>query len=87
MSDNQAQPDKPGLRPYLTQTGAFGDGASSPRDFLEGCIAAIEAQEPAVGAFVVTNLDYSSTNGIMNSLIYVKATNDAAFFRVDGEQP
>ena len=34
--------------------------------------------------FVVTNLDYSGHDGT-NKLIYVEATNAAAFFRVDGE--
>lgn len=35
----------------------FLDGSDSPRAYLERCIATIEAREPEVKAFVVTNLD------------------------------
>jgi Asp-tRNA(Asn)/Glu-tRNA(Gln) amidotransferase A subunit family amidase len=45
------------LRPFLAATKDFAAGADTPRAYLERCIAAIAAHEPAVGAFVETNLD------------------------------
>lgn len=44
------------LRPYVEQTSAFRSGESSPRDFLERCIAAIETWEPKVAAFAALDL-------------------------------
>src|SRR3546814_2242646 len=35
----------------------FLDGSDSPRDYLERCIAAIEALEPSVKAFAALNLE------------------------------
>jgi Asp-tRNA(Asn)/Glu-tRNA(Gln) amidotransferase A subunit family amidase len=35
----------------------FADGSDTPRDYLQRCIATIEALEPHVAAFVCTNLD------------------------------
>ena len=46
---------KPKSRSYFAATTAFKDGADTPSAFLERCIAAIEANEKAVGAFVATN--------------------------------
>ena len=40
------------LRPYLSAQADFKSGRDSPRDFLERCLAAIEAREAEVGAFV-----------------------------------
>jgi Asp-tRNA(Asn)/Glu-tRNA(Gln) amidotransferase A subunit family amidase len=45
------------LQPFLTAAKDFAAGADTPRAYLERCIAAIAAHEPAVGAFVETNLD------------------------------
>jgi Asp-tRNA(Asn)/Glu-tRNA(Gln) amidotransferase A subunit family amidase len=47
----------PVMRPYLPQTSAFSAGKDSPRDFLERCLADLEAWEPKIGAFVALNLD------------------------------
>jgi Asp-tRNA(Asn)/Glu-tRNA(Gln) amidotransferase A subunit family amidase len=46
----------PALRPYLPATTGFTKGDGSPRDFLERAIAALEAWEPKIGAFVTLNL-------------------------------
>lgn len=45
-----------GVRPFVSQTGAFKDGSDSPRAFLERCLEVIEAQEDSVGAFVTLNI-------------------------------
>ncbi|HTH97473.1 MAG TPA: amidase [Stellaceae bacterium] len=47
----------PRLRPYLPATSAFAAGTDSPRDFLERCLAEIEARESVVGAFVALNIE------------------------------
>lgn len=44
-------------RSLFACVGAFRDGTDSPSAFLERCIAAIEAHESQVGAFVETNFD------------------------------
>ena len=54
---NQTRQTQYGRRPWLAATAAFRDGSDSPRDFLERCIAVIEARDPEVGAFVATNLE------------------------------
>jgi Asp-tRNA(Asn)/Glu-tRNA(Gln) amidotransferase A subunit family amidase len=46
----------PVLRPYLPATADFAAGRDSPRDFLERCLAALDAWEPRIGAFVTLNL-------------------------------
>jgi Asp-tRNA(Asn)/Glu-tRNA(Gln) amidotransferase A subunit family amidase len=46
----------PVLRPYLPATEDFAAGRDSPRDFLERCLAALDAWEPRIGAFVTLNL-------------------------------
>jgi Asp-tRNA(Asn)/Glu-tRNA(Gln) amidotransferase A subunit family amidase len=46
---------KPALRPYLPATAQFAAGKDSPRDFLERCLAALDAWEPKIGAFVTLN--------------------------------
>src|SRR5277367_5890800 len=46
----------PVLRPFLPATADFGAGRDSPRDFLERCLAALDAWEPRIGAFVALNL-------------------------------
>ena len=40
------------LRPYLPARADFESGRNSPREFLERCLATIEAREADVGAFV-----------------------------------
>src|SRR4051794_9169735 len=47
----------PHLRPFVSQTPRFTQGAGTPRDFLETCLAAIDAAEAKVGAFVHRNID------------------------------
>jgi len=42
---------------FHTELPAFASGKDNPRDFLESCIACIQAHEPDVGAFVHMNLD------------------------------
>jgi Asp-tRNA(Asn)/Glu-tRNA(Gln) amidotransferase A subunit family amidase len=46
----------PVLRPYLPATEDFAASRDSPRDFLERCLAALDAWEPRIGAFVTLNL-------------------------------
>ena len=46
----------PAMRPYLPATAGFAGGKDSPRAFLERSIAALEAWEPRIGAFVTLNL-------------------------------
>ena len=38
--------------PFFSAAASFAVGADTPRDFLERCLARLEAFEPAVGAFV-----------------------------------
>lgn len=47
----------PETRSYFAASRKFADGSDSPRDFLERCIATIEAEEPKIQAFVTTNFD------------------------------
>ena len=57
MTDASAKIDAaPALRPYLPATTGFAKGDGSPRDFLERAIAALEAWEPEIGAFVTLDL-------------------------------
>ncbi len=44
--------DVPTLRPYLPATADFAGGKDSPREFLERSLAALDAWEPKIGAFV-----------------------------------
>jgi Asp-tRNA(Asn)/Glu-tRNA(Gln) amidotransferase A subunit family amidase len=44
-------------KPYLATTQRFANGADTPRDFLERCLADLAALEPRIGAFVHLNLD------------------------------
>ena len=53
---NASDATVPVLRPYLPATADFAAGRDSPRDFLERCLAALDAWEPRVGAFVTLNL-------------------------------
>src|SRR5262245_64791271 len=46
----------PVMRPYLLQTSSFAAGRDNPRDFLERCLADLEAWEPKIGAFVSLSL-------------------------------
>ena len=48
---------RPESRSYFTATAAFAAGKDSPREFLERCIAQIEADDGEVGAFVSVNRD------------------------------
>ena len=47
---------KPRMRPFLAVTADFANGKDSPRQFLERCIAELDAWEPKIGAFVALNL-------------------------------
>ena len=47
---------KPRMRPFLPATAHFVGGKNSPREFLERCIAQLDAWEPKIGAFVTLNL-------------------------------
>src|SRR2546421_278379 len=44
-------------KPYLAATARFANGADTPRDFLERCLADLAAVEPKIGAFVHLNLE------------------------------
>ncbi|WP_431285224.1 amidase [Humitalea sp. 24SJ18S-53] len=50
-------PRHPLTRPYVPQAAAFASGALTPRAFLEARIATLEADEPAIAAFVTLGLD------------------------------
>ena len=56
MPSQQPSGNALGVRPYVSQTGAFNNGSDSPRAFLERCLEVIAAQEDAVGAFVTLNI-------------------------------
>src|SRR5262249_45959153 len=56
MPSKQPSGNAPGVRPYVSQTGAFVNGSDSPRAFLERCLEVIAAHEDAVGAFVTWNI-------------------------------
>src|SRR5690606_32481816 len=62
MSSNPTSTTEYGRRPWLAAAKAFRDGSDSPREYLERCIAVIEAREPEVGAFVATNLERARTD-------------------------
>ena len=47
----------PALRPYLAARAQFAAGTDTPRDYLERCLAALDAWEPRIGAFVHLNID------------------------------
>ena len=47
---------KPLIRPFLPATADLVSGTNSPREFLERCIADLDAWEPKIGAFVAANL-------------------------------
>jgi Asp-tRNA(Asn)/Glu-tRNA(Gln) amidotransferase A subunit family amidase len=44
------------MRPFLPATADFVGGQDGPREFLERCLADLEAWEPKIGAFVATSL-------------------------------
>ena len=48
---------RPEPRSYFAATPSFQTGEDSPRDFLERCIAQIEADDGEVGAFVAVNAE------------------------------
>ncbi len=56
-SDVMTSAMTPVLRPYLPATRDFAAGKDSPRDFLERCLAALDAWEPRIGAFVTLNVE------------------------------
>jgi len=51
---NRATPN-PTRRPFIAATAEFAAGRDTPRDYLERCLAAIEALEPKIRAFVNLN--------------------------------
>ncbi len=67
MQSNSSEPMnapdgiKPRMQPFLTATADFVSGRDSPRQFLERCIAQLEAWEPKIGAFVTLNLAAART--------------------------
>jgi Asp-tRNA(Asn)/Glu-tRNA(Gln) amidotransferase A subunit family amidase len=67
MQSNRSEPmnapnsTTPHMQPFLPATANFARGTDSPRDFLERCIAELEAWEPKIGAFVALNLDGART--------------------------
>ena len=46
----------PRRRPFHSATADFASGVDSPREFLERCIAALDAWEPKIAAFVALDL-------------------------------
>ena len=46
----------PLMRPFFPATAAFVTGTDTPREFLERCIAELDAWEAKIGAFVTVNL-------------------------------
>jgi len=52
---------KPRMRPFLPATSSFASGKDSPREFLERCLADLEAWEPKIGAFAALNLEGART--------------------------
>jgi Asp-tRNA(Asn)/Glu-tRNA(Gln) amidotransferase A subunit family amidase len=62
MQGNESEPmnapdaPKPRMQPFLPATAKFASGKDSPREFLERCIADLDAWEPKIGAFVNLNL-------------------------------
>ena len=52
---------KPRMRPFLPATADFAGGKDSPREFLERCIAELDAWEPKIGAFVTLSLAAART--------------------------
>ena len=50
-------PNTPIKRSYRAAVPSFEDGASTPRDFLENCLEAIDRLEPEIGAFTATNIE------------------------------
>ena len=67
MQSNRSEPMnapdaiKPRMQPFLPATADFASGKNSPREFLERCIAELEAWEPKIGAFVTLNLAAART--------------------------
>jgi Asp-tRNA(Asn)/Glu-tRNA(Gln) amidotransferase A subunit family amidase len=62
MQSNKSEPMnapgtiQPRMQPFLPATADFASGKDSAREFLERCIADLEAWEPKIGAFVTLNL-------------------------------
>jgi len=48
---------QPTLRPFLAATPDFRSGADTPRAYLERCLAALDAWEPRIHAFVTLNVE------------------------------
>src|ERR1700728_1269755 len=64
MQSNGTRPTnatKPRMQPFLPATADFARGKDSPREFLERCIAQLDAWEPKIGAFVTLNLSAART--------------------------
>ncbi|MEE8333437.1 MAG: amidase [Alphaproteobacteria bacterium] len=57
MAADQPESVEPQSRSFLAETENFRNGGGSPRDFLERCIATIEALEPRIGAFVSLDIE------------------------------
>jgi Asp-tRNA(Asn)/Glu-tRNA(Gln) amidotransferase A subunit family amidase len=52
---------RPVRRSYLELLAAFRDGTDTPRNFLEGCLASLDAWEGKIHAFVTTNIPAART--------------------------
>jgi Asp-tRNA(Asn)/Glu-tRNA(Gln) amidotransferase A subunit family amidase len=50
------QKNRPALRPFLAATQDFAAGKTTPRQFLEGCLAEFANREKQVGAFVTFDI-------------------------------
>jgi Asp-tRNA(Asn)/Glu-tRNA(Gln) amidotransferase A subunit family amidase len=70
-----APEQRPIARPFLAAAKQFAAGQSTPREFLEGCLASLSDWEPKVGAFV--NLDLAAA----------RAAADAATARWQAGRP
>ncbi|RAI44875.1 amidase [Rhodoplanes roseus] len=49
-------PGRPTAAPFCSASDAFKDGSDTPRKFLERCLERLEAWEPAIGAYVTTDV-------------------------------
>ena len=57
LAQEQKQADRPAPRPFLAATRQFAAGKSTPREFLEGCLAEFANREKEVGAFVTFDIE------------------------------
>ena len=82
-SDAMTATMTPVLRPYLPATKDFAAGKDSPREFLERCLAVLDAWEPRIGAFVT---DGNEEPPLTRALEALDQAEHAGFERLLGEQ-